>query len=210
MYQYSAVEGVTMAKLFPMNPEKWRAGQELEPYVDSMALNQSSMRRRLTEVRLTADDKQCLDRIEQPIHVLVMTEEWCADSLMNIPIVARIVEAAPQMDLRIFTRSEADELNDFYIGRGNCRIPVVTFFDEHFQEIGTWMERSQAAHGKIQEWIAAHPEGLESPGNPELSPEERRWLVEGTYGEFIAEMEGWYADCLNRAAVDELIAFVTA
>jgi len=199
-----------MAQFFPMNLEKWCSGRELGLYVDSMALNQSAMRRRLAEVRLTARDKQRLDRIEQLIHVLVMTEEWCADSLMNLPIVARIVEAAPRMDLRIFTRSEAAELNDFYIRKGNSRIPVVTFLDEHFQEIGTWMERSQAAHGKIQEWIAAHPEGLESPGNPQLSLEEKRRLVEGAYGEFTAEMEGWYVDCLRQATVDELIALVTA
>ena len=199
-----------MTQFFPMNLEKWCTGRELGLYVDNMALNQSAMRRRLTDVRLSARDKQCLERIEQPMHVLVMTEEWCADSLMNLPIVARIVEAAPQMDLRIFTRSEAAELNDFYIRKGNTRIPVVTFLDEHFQEIGTWMERSQAAHVKIKEWFAAHPEGLESPGKPDLSLEERRRLVEGAYGEFVAEMEGWYVDCLGQATVDELIALVTA
>ena len=198
-----------MARFFPMNLEKWRTGRELGPYVDSMALNQRAMRRRLAEVRLTARDKQRLERIEQPIHVLVMTEAWCADSLMNLPIVAHIVEAAPQMDLRIFTRSEAAELNDFYTRKGNSRIPVVTFLDEHFQEIGTWMERSQAAHGKIEAWKAAHPEGLESPGNPELSLEARRRLVEGAYGEFMAEMEGWYVDCLGQSTVDELIALIT-
>lgn len=199
-----------MAQFFPMNLEKWRSGLELELYVDRMALNQSAMHRRLAEVRLTARDKQRLDRIEQLIHVLVMTEEWCADSLMNLPIVACIVDAAPQMDLRIFTRSEAPELNDFYISKGYSRIPVVTFLDEQFRELGTWMERSQAAHGKIQEWSAAHPEGLESPGNPNLSLEEKRRLVEGPYGKFTVEMEGWYVDCLGQATVDELIALVAA
>jgi hypothetical protein len=199
-----------MAQFFPMNLEKWRTGQELGLYVDRMALNQRAMRRRLAEVRLTARDKQRLARIERPIHVLAMTEEWCADSLMNLPIVACIVAAAPQMDLRIFTRSEAAQLNDFYIQQGNSQIPVITFLDEHFQEIGTWMERPQAAHGKIEAWKAAHPEGFGSPGNPELSLEERRRLIEGAYGEFMTEMEGWYGDGLGQATVDELIALLTA
>jgi hypothetical protein len=193
-----------------MSLEQWLSGRELGSYVDSMTLNQSAMRRRLAEVRLTTGDKQRLSQLEQPVHVLVMTEEWCADSLMNLPIVAHIVEAAPQLDLRIFTRSKAAELNDFYIRRGNSRIPIVTFLDEQFQEIGTWMERSQAAHDKIKEWMTAHPEGLESPGNPELSLEQRRRLVEGAYGEFIAEMVSWYVDSLDRATVDELIDLITA
>lgn len=199
-----------MAQFFPMNLEKWRSGQEIGPYVASMVINQAAMRRRLVAVRLMAVDKQRLERIKLPMHVLVMTEEWCADSLMNVPIVARIVEAAPQMDLRIFTRSGAAELNDFYSKRGNSRIPVVTFLDQHFQEIGSWMERSQAAHGKIKKWIAAHPEGLESPGNPALSLEERQRIVEGAYGQFTAEMEAWYADGLDQATVDELIAVIGA
>jgi hypothetical protein len=197
-----------MAESFPLSLEGWSAGWELDSYVKSMEFNKNAMRRRLTEVRLKARDQQRLSRIEGPIHVLVMTEDWCADSLMNLPIVARIVEATPQMDLRIFTRSKSAELNDFYINRGFPRIPVVTFLDEHFQEIGTWMERSQAAHSKIEEWAAAHPEGLESPGNLELSVEERRQLMDGAYGDFTAEMERWYADGLGQATVDELIALV--
>jgi hypothetical protein len=31
-----------------------------------------------------------------------MTEDWCGDALMNLPIVARIVEALPGADLRLF------------------------------------------------------------------------------------------------------------
>lgn len=197
-----------MTESFPMNLESWPTGQELGSYVESMEFNQKAMRRRLAEVRLTARDQERLGRIEGPLHLLVMTEDWCSDSLMNLPIVARIVEAAPQMDLRIFKRSEAAGLNEFYIRQGISRIPVVTFLDEDFQEMGTWGERSQTAHGKIEEWAAAHPKGLESPGNLELSIEERRQLIEGAYGDFTAEMEGWYADGLGQATVDELIAYL--
>jgi hypothetical protein len=178
-----------------MNPESWQTGRELGSYVESMEFNQNAMRRRLVEVRLTNRDQQRLGRLEGPVHVLVMTEDWCSDSLMNLPIVARIVEATPGMDLRIFKRSEAAELNEFYIRQGITRIPVVTFLDGDFQEMGTWMERSQAAHSKIEEWAATHPEGLESPGNLELSVEERRQLLEGAYGDL--------------AIVDELISLVT-
>jgi hypothetical protein len=38
--------------------------------------------------------------------------------------------------------------------------------------------------------------------------EERRQLLEGVYGDFTAEMEGWYADGLGQATVDELIAYL--
>jgi hypothetical protein len=191
-----------------MNLESWLTGRELGPYIESMEFNQTAMRRRLAEVGLTTRDQQRLGRIEGPVHVLVMTEDWCSDSLMNLPIVARIVEATPGMDLRIFKRSESAGLNEFYIRQGSSRIPVVTFLDGDFQEMGTWMERSRAAHGKIEEWAAAHPEGLESPGNLELSVEERRQLLEGVYGDFTAEMEGWYADGLAQATVDEFIAYL--
>lgn len=199
-----------MAQIFPMNLDQWRTAPDLGRYVDGMTLHQSAMRRRLAKVRLTAQDRRRLERIARPVHVLVMTEAWCADSLMNLPIVVRIVAAAPQMDLRIFSRSRAAALNDFYIRKGYSRIPVITFLDEDFQEMGTWMERPQAASAKIAEWFAEHPEGLESPGNPGLSPEERQRLVEGAYGDFVEEMEGWYDDFLGQATVDELIPLIAA
>ena len=192
--------------VFPMDPTCWRTGLTLSEFIAGMDHNQAAMRRRQVEVKLAPDDWRYFNQINRPIHVSVMTEDWCGDSLMNLPILARIVEAAPQMDLRIFVRSEAAELNNHYAELGITQIPIVTFLDLNFNEIGTWVERSQAAHRKLEEWIAAHPEVMEALSDSELSVEGQHLLFEEQFSDFIVDMEVWYTKELQQATVDEIKA----
>ena len=104
-------------------------------------MNQSHMTRRLASVQLTSAERSAFARYHGRMHVLVMTEDWCGDALMNLPILARIVEALPDADLRVFVRTTAVELNAYYTGRDVTKIPVITFLDQDFRELGTWVER---------------------------------------------------------------------
>ena len=113
---------------------------------------------------------------------------------MNLPILARIVEVTPQMDLRIFAPSEAAELNNHYAERGITHIPIVTFLDLKFNEIGTWGERSQAAHRKLEEWSAGHPNVTEALSDSELSVERQHRLFEEQVSDFIVDMKTWYTE----------------
>ena len=191
---------------FPMDPTRWRTGLTLSEFITEMSHNQVAMRRRLTEVKLAPDDRHYFNQISQTIHVSVVTEDWCGDSLMNLPILARIVEAAPQMDLRIFVRSETAELTDHFAELGITQIPIVTFLDLNFKEIGTWVERSQAAHGRLEEWIAGHPDVMEALSDPGLSMEEQHRLFEEQFSDFMVDMEVWYTEELQQATVDEIKA----
>jgi hypothetical protein len=187
-------------------------GLWLEEYVEAMDQHQAAMLRRLDEVSLTAEDQRYFGQRERPRYVLVMTEDWCGDSLMNLPIVARIVEAAPQMELRIFVRSRAADLNRYYEERGITNIPAVTFLDEAFGEIGTWVERPQAGHSRVEAWAAARPGVIELYGlygDPSLTAEERRRLFDERFPEFKTEMEAWYEEGLQQAMVDEIKALLS-
>lgn len=176
----------------------------MEEYVAQMNQRQAAMVRRLKEVFLAAADVHFFERCEGPRFVVVMTEDWCGDSLMNLPIVARIVEVVPEAELRIFVRSEAVGLRRYFEGRGIENIPAVTFFDAAFAEIGSWVERSKAAHRRVEAWREAHPEVAELYGNLALTAEERRRLFEERFAGYITEMEAWYEDGLQQATVDEI------
>ena len=92
----------------------WQSGLALEEYVDQMGEQRAAMVRRLDEVSLAADDVRFFEGCKRPRYVVAMTEDWCGDSLMNLPIVARIVEVVPEMEMRVFVRSKAAELSRFY------------------------------------------------------------------------------------------------
>ncbi len=183
----------------------WSTGLTLEGFVDSMGKHQAEMRRRLREVALSPDEQGLLNGVVGPLYTLALTEDWSGDSLMSLPILERIVEFAPAMELRIFRRSRARELNAAYEERGITHLPVFTFFDESFNEITSWSERSEAAYGRIAQWREEHRPRLAAIYHDRRLNEEARKekLLEMT-GVYLHEMEGWYREELQTATVQEL------
>jgi len=192
----------------PMDSTRWRAGLTLAEFVEKMTTYQDEMQRRLREVALPDTDRAELARLNRPVHALVLTEGWCPDSLMNLPILARVVEAAPGMDMRIFIRSRFPDLEAYYQARDVRCIPVFTFLDAAFDEIGTWLERPQAAHERLQAWKAEHPEFETSHPDSELSPRERGARLRALLQILPLEMERWYAEGLQAETVKELKALL--
>lgn len=193
-----------MRSSLPMSSTRWARGLTLDQFVDGMTRKAEDMRRRLAEVTLTPAEKRMLAGAHGAAHVLVMTEDWCGDSLMNVPILVRIVETIPGMDLRIFIRHEWEDLRLSYEERNVRTIPVFTFFDEGFNEIGTWVERPQAAHQWRKEWLARHPERDAIQCDPTLSEEERQSRLREISRAYQAEMEEQYRLDLQSATVCEL------
>ncbi len=193
---------------FPMELTRWETGLLLEEFVAAMKTYQVDMRRRLREVELPTADRDYFSQIATMVRVLVMTEDWCGDSLMNVPILGRITEAAPGMELRFFIRSQSPELDAYYTARGITHIPVFSFLDANFHDIGTWVERPQAAHTAIGDWIAADPEVTKVMQDTEMTAERRHRALQEKFGSLSSEMEGWYADGLQAVTVQELKALL--
>lgn len=82
-------------------------------------------------------------------HLLILAEDWCGDAVNTIPIVTRLAEAMPNVDVRIVARDENPDLMDAHLTRGSRSIPVVMVLDEQFEERGWWGPRPRA----LQEWV---------------------------------------------------------
>jgi hypothetical protein len=53
-----------------------------------------------------------------------------------VPVLAKMVEGNPNIDMRIFLRDKNKELMDQYLNQGMYRsIPVFAFFDENMNEV---------------------------------------------------------------------------
>src|SRR5947199_4410130 len=189
---------------FPISAENWQKGLTLEAYVDGMQHNQPATRRRLAEISLSPRDRELLSHAHQARHALVMTEDWCGDSLLNVPILAHIVAAVPGMDLRIFPRALSPELDAYYQARGITHIPVFTFLDADFHELATWVERPQQANDRLAAWNAAHPEVAAVRQDASLDADTRRQRLRALTVGQLDEMEGWYRDGAQQATVDEI------
>ena len=194
--------------IFPVSFEFWQTGLSLDAYVDSMAHKQEEMRQRLRSVVLTPQEARAFMALKTPTYVLVMTEDWCPDSLMNLPILAAIASASSKMELRIFVRSQQPDLQAAFAERGIANIPLFVFYAQDFREIGIWVERSRAAHSWVAEWNAANPQFNEFLHDEALDKAQRRVLLAPLSAKRQQEMERAYEQTLQSETVAEIQALL--
>ncbi len=83
-------------------------------------------------------------------NLLVLSEDWCGDAVNLVPVLARLAEEVPGLDLRVLSRDENPDLMDTHLTDGKSRsIPVVLLLDEDFAERGWWGPRPRP----LQEWV---------------------------------------------------------
>ncbi len=187
-----------------INQAVWDAGVSIETYINQSDHFQKELKERVRDVRLTPYEKEQLKGFEMPVRVAVLTETWCGDSLMNIPILAKIEEVCSNIMVRVFPRDQFEELNIFFIEQGFDKIPLFWFMDTKFNRIGAWMERPAAANRPIKMWMAANPEFAEIKEDPDLNEEERKEKIKPLKAEFIDEAWNWYDTGLQSETIKEI------
>ena len=90
-------------------------------------------------------------------HLLVLSEDWCGDAVNSVPVVARLAELAPNVDLRVLARDENLDLMDAHLTGTSRSIPVVIVLDEEFNERGWWGPRP----AELQKWVLGPGQALE-------------------------------------------------
>ena len=111
-----------------------------------------------------------LDFTVAPRRLLVLAEDWCGDASNTVPILAKVAEQVPGLELRVLRRDEHPEVMDRYLTNGTRSIPVVIALDADFAELGHWGPRP----AELQAWVMAN-KGSVPKG--ELYPQVRKWYA---------------------------------
>jgi len=91
-------------------------------------------------------------------HLLVLSEDWCGDSINIVPIVAKLTESVSNMDMRILERDQNLDIMDAHLTNGKSRsIPIVILVNPKFQECGWWGPRPR----ELQKWVVE--KGMQLP-----------------------------------------------
>ena len=103
--------------------------------------------------------------------LLVLAEDWCGDASNTIPVLARLADSAPGIELRILRRDEHPDVMDRYLTNGARSIPIVIALDREFKELGHWGPRPRT----LQSWVLA--ERARGVPKQELYPSVRKWYA---------------------------------
>jgi hypothetical protein len=102
--------------------------------------------------------------------LLVLAEDWCGDASSTLPLVAKLVDQRPGLELRIIRRDENPAVMDQYLTNGSRSIPIVIALDQDFRELGHWGPRPR----ELQAWVMANRGTVPKA---ELYPKIRQWYA---------------------------------
>lgn len=123
--------------------EWYEKGMSPDTYIQSMKQNKDDLLYIYNEYDLPEDQSFFENVKRKKLRVIVLTEDWCGDAMLNVPILLRIAEKA-KIDVRILLRDENLDLMDQYLTNGKSRsIPIFIFIDEDGNEVAKWGPRAE-------------------------------------------------------------------
>ncbi|WP_153465261.1 thioredoxin family protein [Sediminibacillus terrae] len=142
-----------------MNLETWyQKGIDPDEYIESMQQHRENLLYVYDHFTLPEDDLLFEKLAKENLRVIVLTEDWCGDAMMNVPILFHLAERA-EMDVRLLARDQNLELMDQYLTNGKARsIPIFIFIDENGREIAKWGPRAPEVQQFIDQSLANLPE----------------------------------------------------
>jgi thiol-disulfide isomerase/thioredoxin len=95
--------------------EQALASQELEPHIEAL-----------------------LKALPRPVHVVAIAEPWCGDVRRHVPVLQRLAQAAPNLEVRYITREQHKDVFVRFLTNGGEAIPKFVFLSDQYVECGNW------------------------------------------------------------------------
>ncbi|MCA1056134.1 thioredoxin family protein [Rossellomorea aquimaris] len=157
----------------------------------------------LNGFEIPEDDQEVMDSIaKQSLRVIAITEDWCGDAMLNIPILLKIAEAA-DIEVKMILRDEHLELMDQYLTNGVSRaIPIFIFIDENGEEKFVWGPRAPMVKKIVDDERAKLP-----PKDYEGFGDKQKEMIERLTRRYTSDKEIWAEvyESLKTTLVQEVL-----
>ncbi|MBS4220580.1 thioredoxin family protein [Bacillus sp. FJAT-49711] len=143
-----------------MNLVEWfNKGMTPEEYINSMEKHQDNLKTILQRFEVPAGDEAFLANVkDEELLVIVITEDWCGDAMLNVPILLKIAEKSG-LEVRMLLRDQNLELMDQYLTNGTARsIPIFIFIDKEGNERAVWGPRAETLQQYVEEQRSKLPD----------------------------------------------------
>lgn len=127
----------------PISRETYADGLTGEQFLDHAEANKAKFAENVELATFSAEDVQFFR--DNPVSIAAIGEDWCTDVVHFLPVVIKLSQQVPEVELRIFLRDSTD-LIDGYLNQGlHKSIPVFVIYDKNWNELGHFIERPAAA-----------------------------------------------------------------
>ncbi|MFN8117888.1 MAG: thioredoxin family protein [Bacteroidia bacterium] len=163
--------------------EKKCTGEQSPEKVNATALNAQRMKRIDKQIELNDDLKNVISSINKKYTWTLIVESWCGDGAQCVPVIAKISELNPNIELNLILRDENPSYMDNFLTNGARAIPKL-IFEYNNKVIGTWGPRPKAIQKMVTEY---------KQNNPDVSHED-----------FVTILHLWYARDKTQSLQNEL------
>lgn len=120
--------------------------EQNELLTDFTKLNRTRMNRLDKTQELLPEAIQAVKNITEKQIWMILTESWCGDAAQNIPVLKKLADENPLIDLRLVLRDDNDELMQEYLTNGGRSIPKLIAISEDLErELFVWGPRPKEA-----------------------------------------------------------------
>jgi hypothetical protein len=100
--------------------------------------NRNKMEAFREEVSLEPQMLGFLRALPRSVHVVAIAEDWCGDVVRHVPVLQRLADAAPTLNVRYIRRAQWPEVFARFLTNGGEAIPKFVFLNDRFVESGNW------------------------------------------------------------------------
>jgi hypothetical protein len=105
-----------------------------------------------TKEELSKLSQEEIEALNQPFKLLIISETWCGDCKINVPIAVTMAEFFSNWQYKIVYRDENENIvNQYYTLGGRMKIPYIIFADSEGNEYDRWVERPTQSYLSIAE-----------------------------------------------------------
>jgi hypothetical protein len=128
--------------------------EQNEELLNYSKLNDARMDRLDKTLKISEDTKIALSNLSENYTLLVLAEGWCGDAAQILPVLQKMNETTPKLDLRIVCRDENDELMNAFLTNGSKYIPKIILVNNKNEVINTWGPRPSIATKMVEDYKA--------------------------------------------------------
>lgn len=161
--------------------EQFHAAAPYEAHVASGAPpKQEAWSRVYNQATLTPDQRSLLGAFTRRMHVIVSSGVWCGDCVAQCPLIQRIGEASPVIEVRFADRDRHAALSSQLRINAGDRVPVAVFAAEDFEPVGVYGDRTLTRYRALADrLLGAACELPHAPiGDDELAGTMQDWVDE--------------------------------
>lgn len=130
---------------------------QTEALANYTQLNDRRMKRWDKTLRFSEEAVSKITAVSKKMTWTVLTESWCGDASPALPVMNKIAELNPNIELRVVLRDENTDLMNQFLTNGGMSIPKLIVRDDVSNEVvADWGPRSVNATKLVEDHKAVH------------------------------------------------------